>query len=123
MSLSDICDSSEIVVRIDQKSLMYITLSHLALILLVTMTLYSGRSLLSYCCREARILIAHPELKKHPKVELFLKIHFGTNRCLVYLMTIKANIAKLHFSGNLAPSNLVLDNHSFYRNEMKWILV
>jgi hypothetical protein len=101
-------------VSLDDYSLALITLSHLIVAVLVSVLVMTIRRLCQCCCREASIMVTHPTLKRHPRVELYLELHSGHERVLLYLMTVKAHVSRIHFEGNIVPESLQLDNHTFY---------
>jgi len=107
-------DLENLTVHLSARSLFQITLSHLGIVVLVFGIVFFGKRLIRYCCRQANLLIVHPELRRHPKVEVYLEMHCGEERVLLYLMTIRAPIQKLHFNGTLLPSCLIMDNHRLY---------
>ena len=101
-------------VTLSGTSLFHITLTHIFVVMIIFATIYCGKRAVRFCCRQANLLIVHPELRQHPKVEVFLEFHGGEERVLVYLMTIKAPINQLHFSGNITQQHFTIDDHTIY---------
>jgi len=109
-----VLDLTGVRVSLDLKSLAYITLSHLAVVLCLMAIIHSGRRVIRYCFRQANFLIVHPELRRHPKVEIFLELWAGRERQLIYVFTVKAPVSQLKFRGKLTREHFNLDNHRWY---------
>jgi len=110
-------DSEELdnlTVDLSAKSHFHIALIHMAIVIFAFAIVFLGKRMVRFCCRQANLLIIHPELRRHPKVEIYLELHCGEERVLLYLMTIRAPIQRLHFHGKLLPVSMTLDNHKLY---------
>jgi hypothetical protein len=108
------CTQTPFIVDLSSSALIQITASHVAVIILLMMILYCGKKLIRFCCREANVFIEHPSLRQHDKVDIFLEFHSGHDRALLYLMTVRANVSRLHFDGELGPSQFTIDKNILY---------
>jgi len=114
INMDDLCGEGKLQIDLTNRSLLYLMIAHVGLILLIMLLIYSGKRLVSLFCREARVLIAHPTLRKYPEVEIFLELHAGCEKVLLYVLTIKAHFSKVELKGHMTPRSLVFDNHRMY---------
>ena len=114
LTVDELCQNGNLEVELSMASIAYLTLAHIGIILLVMLAIFTGKQLLRLCCREARVLVSHPILRKHPEVEIFLELHAGCDRVLLYILTVRAHFSKVELKGHMAPRSLMYDDHRMY---------
>ena len=83
------------------KAYSIISLSHVLVVIAIFLFIYLFKRLVTYLSRENYLNFHHPSLNQFPKCHLYLECHNGCEGVYIYLLTVRAHVSKISFSGKL----------------------